>query len=117
MATLATVSPTFQPAMRIIAGITNASPAVVTTSFDHNYITGLIVRLYIPLGYGISQLDKYEGPITVLSDTTFSLDVDSTEFDTYTTPSAFPLDRQYAQVVPTGEINSTLAAATDNVLG
>lgn len=116
MAILAIERPTYQPAMRIIETITNANPAVVTTTFDHNYLSGTIVRLLFPLGYGMEQAHELQGVITVTGDTTFSIAIDTTFFSPFTTPATFPEDRQYPQVVPIGEVSSTLRAATRNVL-
>jgi hypothetical protein len=113
MPILAEVAPIFQPAMRIITNITNSNPVVITTSFDNQYVTGLIVRLYVPQGYGITELNHVEAPVTVLSNTTFSMPIDTTNMQAYTTP---PAAEQFAQVVPTGEINSILYAATRNIL-
>ena len=122
--------PTYQPAMRNILSITNAYPAVVTTTFDglvpgdHLYKTGLIVRLVIPKGYGMEQLDLKYAPITVLSSSTFSIDIDTASFDPFISPSApidikgskFTRDPDPAQSVPIGEINSQLINAVQNVL-
>lgn len=116
MAILATQNPTYKPSMRIISAITNAHPAAVTTTFDHGYITGTICRLYIPAGYGMLQAHSLFGPITVTGTDTFTIEIDTSTFDPYTTPASFPDDRQYAQVVPIGEITSILDAATRNVL-
>lgn len=113
MPILAEVAPIFQPAMRIITNITNSNPVVITTSFDNQYVTGLIVRLYVPQGYGITELNHVEAPVTVLSNTTFSMPIDTTNMPAYTTP---PAAEQFAQAVPTGEINSILYAATRNIL-
>lgn len=106
-------SPTFQPAMRIVTAITNANPAAVTTSFDHDYVTGTIVRLIIPDGFGMLQADGLFSDITVTGLDTFTIDIDTTKFDTFAVPGS---NVQYAQVVPIGEISSTLAAAFTNVL-
>lgn len=116
MVILALQNPTYQPAMRIIAGITNGFPATITTTFDHNYISGTIVRLYIPRGFGMQQADELSGTIIVTGNTTFTIDINTTNFDTFSYPASFPFDRQYPQVVPTGEVNSQLTAATMNVL-
>lgn len=116
MAILAIANPVYQPAMRVISNITNAVKAVVTTTFAHQYIDGTIVRLHIPTGYGIVQANNLYGAITVTGDTTFIVDINTLNFDSYTTPSSFPLNYNYAVVVPIGEINSTLAAAVANVL-
>lgn len=118
MSFYANPSPTFQPAMRLITGITQADPAVVTTSFDHDYRTGDIVRIYVPEWYGMTQLDKIVCEITVLTSDTFSIDQNSTSYYAFTTPST-PLAwyiSSGAHVVPVGEINSNLGAAVQNVL-
>lgn len=117
MSIFANPDPTFQPAMRIITAITNAFPASVTTSFAHNYSTGTIVRLIVPMGFGMLQANNLTGTITVTSDTTFTIDIDTTSFDTFAVPSENP-GHYYtkAQVVPIGEVNEILTAATQNVL-
>ena len=116
MPILAVPYPVFQHAMRIISSITNAENALVTTTFNHQYVTGMIVRLNIPQGYGMLEVNQKQGTITVISDTTFTIDIDTTYFNQFTTPSTFPDNSQYPQVVPVGEINQILIAATRNVL-
>jgi hypothetical protein len=116
MAILATAYPVFQPAMRIITAITNASPASVTTSFDHQYRTGTVVRLNIPTGFGMVQANQLTGTITVTSDTSFTIPIDTTYFDVFAASVTFPYSYQSATVVPIGEDSATLLAATVNVL-
>lgn len=120
-------NPVFQPAMRIISAITNANPALVTTSFAHNYKTGMIVRINIPPtpinGYsagGMTQINQLYAPIVVRSPTTFNIDINTLNFDTFSVPSVSPGPPAAlytcANCVPIGEISATLAAATVNVL-
>ena len=116
MSILAQTKPVFQPALRIISNITNANPAVVTTTFAHNYITGQIIRLIIPLGYGMDEANDLYAPIVVTDPTTFQIAIDTTLFTPYTTPSTFPENQQYPQTSPIGEISLTLLAATHNAL-
>ena len=116
MAILAQTKPVYQPAMRIIASITNANPAVVTTTFAHQYISGTIVRLNFPPGYGMEQANQLFGEIVVTGTTTFAIGIDSTLFDPFMTPSTFPENTQYPQCVPFAENSATLKAATVNVL-
>lgn len=106
--------PTYQLAMRIITAITNANPAVVTTSINHQYITGAIVRFNITLYHGMSQLNQQTGEIVVLSPTTFAVNIDTTLYD----PFVIPTLAHYtcSQVIPIGENNAILTAATRNVL-
>ncbi len=75
--------PMFQRAMRVIQSITNANPAVVTTTSDHQYITGMQIRFRIPMGFGMQQLDGVNATITRLSATTFSVAIDTTQMDPF----------------------------------
>lgn len=110
--------PTYLPAMRIIANITNGKPAIVTTSFSNSYISGEIVRIVMPFvhGYstwGMQQINNQTGTIEVIDDTNFYIDIDTTVYEPFVSFTAGP---QRPCVVPIGEINSMLEAATKNVL-
>ena len=105
--------PVFQSAMRIITNITNDFPATVTTSFAHQYQTGLIVRLILPPGYGMEQANHQFSDITVTGSTTFTINLDTRLYQPFVTPVS-PV--QYPQAVPTGEVNSTVYLAYRNVL-
>lgn len=109
-------NPIFQPAMRLITAITNANPAVVTTSFANQFITGTIVRLDIPPACGMQQANQLMGAISVISPTTFSITIDTTQFDVFSIPIFNPSINTAAQVVPFAELNSMLTAATQNIL-
>jgi len=108
--------PVFQPAMRVITDITNAFPAVVTTSFAHQYSTGLIIRIILPTGWGMPEINQQSSDITVIDATTFSINIDTTFYTPFTTPVVDPYDLQNPQAIPIGEINSTVYLATKNVL-
>lgn len=109
--------PTFQPAMRIVNSITNAVQALVTTSLDHQYIIGTFVRFYIPNGVGMEQINHQYGVIlTIPTSTTFTVSIDTTNYDPFIIPSPAPAKYTCAQVVPFAEINSILTAAVQNVL-
>ena len=103
----------FQPAMREITNITSSYPAVITTSFAHDYSTGLIVRLDIPLLWGVQQLNGQQSAITVIDNVTFSVDIDTTLMDAF---NVVPGATQFPQVVPIGEITEQLFQATHNAL-
>jgi len=92
--------PIFQPARRIITGITQANPAVVTTSFDHDYFTDDIVRIILPNSFGMPQLHKQKGKITVLSSTTFSIDIDTSLYDSFTAAAVLLNDEPFIPPVP-----------------
>lgn len=116
MATLAVRFPVYQPAMRIIDSITNAFPAVVTTTFAHQYKTGLIVRLNIPPHFGMQEANQKIGEITVTSDTAFEINIDTTLLEPYAVSGVYPYSYQSGQVTPVAENNSLLSSATVNRL-
>lgn len=110
-------NPIYQPAMRLIEAISQSFPAQITTTFAHQYVDGTIVRLDIPPADGMQQADQFVGPIAVTSPTTFTMRLDTTNFDPFAIPgSPAPSTNICAQVVPIGEVNETLLAATVNVL-
>ncbi len=83
MSILVANTPIFQRAMRVISTLTQANPAVVTTTSDHQYLDGMIIRLNIPKGFGMQQANQLQGEITVTGDTTFTIDIDTTQFDSF----------------------------------
>jgi len=107
--------PDFQPALRIISNITNANIVTVTTTFDHQYIDGLIIKLNIPVGFGMQQINQQFGPIIVTGATTFTMQINSTYYDPFVVPSGNgPF--QDPQCIPIAEVNSTFQGAKKNVL-
>lgn len=125
-------SPIFLPAMRLILSITQTNPVVITTTLrtqvvggvlvavaaNHDYNSGLIVRMRIPEACGMQQLNDYVGEIIVTGPTTFTLNVDGTKFDAFDIPvvtNPFWADT-CAQIIPVGEDNSLLTEAVQNIL-
>lgn len=108
--------PVFQPAMRTITAITNAFPAQVTTEIDHQYQTGLVVRILVPDIYGMYQCNGLFGTIEVTSATTFHIDLDTTTFDVFSIPDPLPQGYTNAQSVPIAESNDMLSESVQNVL-
>lgn len=109
--------PMIQRAVRIISAISNSYPMEVTTTFAHDYFDGGIYRLIVPQIYGMPDVNQLAMVITVTSDTTFTMDIDSTFFQPFIIPDPIPAKKQQCpQVVPVGEINSSLKSATQNVL-
>lgn len=87
---------TFAPGRVAISAITQANPCVVTTASNHNLTTGQVVRMHVPKNYGMVNLNQNTYSVTVLTPTTFSLqvsqippaiNVNSTNFPAFTTPS------------------------------
>ena len=109
--------PVYKPAMRVIAGITQAPIATVTTTVDHGYLVGTIVRLDIAQTGGMLQANQKTGTIlTVPTTTTFTININTTNYDAFSVPSVWPPPYNDSQVVPIGEDNSILTAAVVNAL-
>ena len=92
--------PQIQPASRLISAITQANNAQVTTTTDHDYQTGLIIRFYVPKYYGMSELDKVQAEITVTGTDTFTVDINTTKYTAFAVPVAQWWHNRCAQIVP-----------------
>lgn len=51
----------YQPSRFEISGVTLGQTTTVTTSVDHNYVIGQMVRLLIPPSFGCRQLNETQG--------------------------------------------------------
>lgn len=102
----------FYPSSRVIANITAANPAVVTTLVDHGFTTGQQVRIKVPAVCGMTQMNDLTGTVTNLTAGTFSINIDSTGFTAFAFPAAGLVPLTHAQVVPVGETPTML-----NILG
>ena len=119
MTKVAFTNPLFQPAMRQIIAITQAKDALVTTFQPHLYVSGTIVRFYIPdnyhgPSYGMPQINHMTSEITIVSPTTFTVEINTLAFEPFILPAN---PTQYAQVVPIAENNAQLNAAEHNKFG
>lgn len=110
----ALTNPPNKPAMRFLANVTNGNPALVTTTINHLYQSGIIARLYIPQDFGMYQANQLFGPIMVVNGTQFYIAIDTSTFDVYNNPGN-NLARA-AMVVPIGEITSDFSSPFTNTL-
>jgi hypothetical protein len=76
----------------------------------------MVIRLNIPAGYGMQEVNQLFGPIVVTGSTTFTIDIDTSAFSVYSIAATFPESYQSAQAIPIAEENSTILYATRNVL-
>lgn len=79
------------PSSLLITAITNSFPMIVTCSVNpvtaaFTYIVGQLVKLYIPITYGMYQANNLIGQITNVNGLSLSLDIDSTMFDPFVVP-------------------------------
>ena len=107
------IPPAFYPKRRFISKITKAASAVVTTTVDHGYTVGQLVRFNVSSVYGMTQMDGLTGKVTAIAASTITVDIASTAFTTFAWPLTAVVPFTHAQVVPVGEEGGdTLADAT-----
>jgi hypothetical protein len=85
------------PTRKLVSDVSNAIQAVVTTTEDHEYLTGQKVVINVSDAYGM-ELKSVVSPITVLSSTQFLTDIDTRSKSSFSVPASRPYTE--AQVSP-----------------
>ncbi len=98
----------FVPRRRLISAFTLAENGAVTTTENHDYESGLDVRVFVPREYGM-DIDHVQTQITVTSNTEFTTDINTVFQAPFVAPN-FPPAFTDAQTVP-------MSGATDNIAG
>lgn len=96
------------PSSMVITAITNSYPMVVTVDIDsvseaNTYIEGQLVKLSVPITYGMFQADGLHGKVISNDGTNITLDLDSRSFDLFSVPAGNVL--QPASLSPSGSRN------------
>lgn len=108
----------FYPSKRVIANITAAASAVVTTLVDHNYLVGQTVKLMVPATCGMTEINGLVGTITAVTASTFTVNINSTAFTAFNYPLPAIVPFTPAEVIPYGDASilgaTTLTGATVN---
>ena len=104
------------PSALEITDITNSNPMVVTVNANsdqvNTYIPDQVVKLTVPPSYGMIQANGLSGVIIAVTSTTLSLNIDSTQFDSFTMPSD---SQQPASLAPSGSKNLSYNNSTNQV--
>lgn len=110
--------PLFYPRNRYVTNVTKASNGVVSTSIPHQYVAGQSIRFNIPTVSGMIQLNstgqnnyRTATVVTVIDSYSFTIDIDTTSFTTFTWPTIAQQPSSFPEVTPVGE-NSALALAS-----
>ena len=101
-------SGTYTPTIVDIAAITQTNPALVTTTIANTFVIGQQVQFFIPPQWGMRQLQALKGYIiTQPSNTQFTVNIDTSQFDAFVVPVVFPpIVIDTAQVAGIGDQNS-----------
>ena len=100
------------PSKRVIANITAANPAVVTTLVDHTYTTGQKIRLKVPAVCGMTEISGIELTVTNINASTFSVNIDATAFTAFVFPTVASTPFTPAEAIPVGETPNLLLPST-----
>lgn len=86
--------------VRTILSITQANPAVITTDGDHGYNAGMMVTFFIPVDFGMQQLNGSHVQITSVTNDTLTVDLNTTNFTPFAYPSPLPSAYTKPSVIP-----------------
>lgn len=105
-------SDSYQPSRFVITAITLGLTTTVTTSVDHNYVIGQLVRLLIPVPFGSVQLNNKEGiVVSIPSSTQVVLNISSYNVD------AFVATPYSATITGATKANPCVLTVDDRVYG
>ena len=95
----------YQPSVFDISAISLGSSTTVTTTVDHNYVVGQIVRLVIPMIYGSFQLNEQQGIVTSIpASDQVVININSTLANPFVSNPTSGITQP--QIVAMGDINS-----------
>lgn len=113
------INPLFYPRRRYVTNITKATNAQVSTSVAHGLTPGQEVRFSVPSQSGMIQLNgnvqnNYQPCIivSVVDDYNFTINIDTTNFTTFTWPTIAQQPSQFPFVTPFGEDTATALSST-----
>lgn len=99
----------YQPSQFFISNITFGQTTTVTTSVNHNYVIGQLIRLLFPSKYGCGQLNEQTGyVISIPAANQVTINLYSVGTDAFiASPTFLPFQSQTPpQIVAVGENNS-----------
>jgi hypothetical protein len=103
----------YQPSQFFISDITLGQTTLVTTTVDHNYVIGQLIRLLIPTTNSSYQLDEVTGyVISIPNPNQLQVGIDSSRnVNTFVTSSR----PNQPQIVSVGDINSGIISNTGRI--
>lgn len=100
------------PNVFFIDDINRGATTTVTTTVDHNYVIGQLVRFVIPPANGIRQLNGQQGYVLEIpADDQAVIDINSIQYDAFITTSS----SNQPQVLAIGNINSGQVNSSGNL--
>jgi hypothetical protein len=101
---------------KVISNITNANPAVVTTSATHSFSSGDLI--YINGVHGMIQINGFAYAITVIDTHNFSISANTLSYGSYTgSGTAYKYPQNADQLTWAGEFDVPARFDTDVLMG
>jgi hypothetical protein len=123
-------NPRFYPARRRITAITAAATTIIALNVTHGFTVGQLVRVIMPAGWGMPQINGLTGTITAIGaaiggcTNTISLNIDSSAFTAFAFPTSAiaAIGTGVPEIVPVGAAatvpyGNVTADATQNISG
>ena len=109
----------FYPRNRLITAITAGATTVVQMSVTHGLTVGQVVRVEVPEGWGMTQINGLKGEVLAINTTTntITLDINSSSFTAFAFPTSAVASAgiSFPQIVPVGvEAGGSLDDAETN---
>ena len=119
MTTPSTDDITQYPQLLVINAITQANPCVITTNQVPHYVPNQFVRIKVPSGWGMPQINNQIAIVIAVNDGTnqITLNIDSTNYFAFNYPAGgfIPGNGAVAQVIPVGDAHGDLAFPFNNL--
>lgn len=104
----------YQPSVFFISAVTLGRTTTVTTSVDHNYVIGQVIRLIIPPTYGCIQLDEQTGlVVSIPASNQVVVNIDSANANAFVPNPVY--GPTLPQIVAIGDQNSGQINSNANV--
>ena len=112
----------YYPKRRFITNISAAASAIITMSVTHGFTVGQQVRIIVPSGWGMTQMNNLLGTITAINATdgsgftnTITVNINSSAFTAFAFPTSAVAATGvgFPQVVPVGEAATTNAGGVN----
>jgi len=107
--------PIFYPRWRNIVNITQANPAVITTSVQHGYTVGQKIRISLPdANFGMTEINGLRATVTAVTASTITTDIDASAFTAFAFALPATVPFTMPSVVPVGmDTGVALSGAVD----
>lgn len=109
--------PIFYPRWRYIVNITQANPAVITTSVPHGYTVGQKIRVNLPdANFGMTQIHQNEAIVTAVTTSTITTNIDASGYTAFAFALPATVPFTMPTIVPIGIDTGTAITGAVNLL-